>query len=93
MEQTFPQEPLLDLKDSQQEIKDSNIYNKPKPLWCVCFFFVCMSVSIVLSFWGGGGRGEGGFSSVWSELSLNKVTFLHFTLTVLTFLNLNVKAV
>ena len=52
-----------------------------------------MSVSIVLSFWGGGGRGEGGFSSVWSELSLNKVTFLHFTLTVLTLLNLNVKAV
>ena len=51
-----------------------------------------MSVSIVLSFWGGGGA-RGGFSSVWSELSLNKVTFLHFTLTVLTPLNLNVKAV
>ena len=55
------------------------------------FFFVQCMYCFVFFFGGGEGRGE--FSSVWSELSLNKVTFLHFTLTVLTFLNLNVKAV
>ena len=91
MEQTFPQEPLLDLKDSQREIKDSNSYDKPKPLWCVCFFFC--TVYVLFCLFGGGGRGGRGFSSVGSELSINKVTFLHFTLTVLTFFNLNVKAV
>ena len=57
-EQTFPQEPLLDLRDSQQEIKDSNSYNKPKALWCVCWFFACLSVGIVLSFLWGRGRGD-----------------------------------
>lgn len=61
------------------------------PFGVYVLFFVCVSVCIV--FFGVGGRGRGGFSSVWSELSLIKVTFLHFTLTVLTFLNLNVKAV
>ena len=54
------------------------------------FFFVqCMYCFVFF----GGGRGGKGFSSVGSEVSINKVTFLHFTLTVLTFFNLNVKAV
>ena len=61
------------------------------PFGVYVFFFVqCMDCFVF--FWGGG-RGGRGFSSVGSELSINKVTFLHFTLTVLTFFNLNVKAV
>ena len=60
------------------------------PFGVYVFFFVqCMYCFVFL----GGGRGGRGFSSVGSELSINKVTFLHFTLTVLTFFNLNVKAV
>ena len=57
------------------------------------YVFFCTVYVLFCLFFGGGGRGGRGFSSVGSEVSINKVTFLRFTLTVLTFFNLNVKAV
>lgn len=56
------------------------------------YVFFCTVYVLFCLFLGGGRRGRG-FSSVGSEVSINKVTFLRFTLTVLTFFNLNVKAV
>ena len=81
----------LILKIFSRKVKILIVIINLSPFGVYVLFFVCVSVCIVFFF--GGGEGRGGFSSVWSELPLNKVTFLHFTQTVLTFLNLNVKAV